>query len=584
MPYMRVFYYYWPQIKKYKWSFFLTFLAYGIGIIFSNIVNPILYKKIIDLISTGTPETVSSSDLLSLLFWIVMCMLFFNICYRIGDYLITYFQSNVIREIHNDTFRRLMNHSYKFFSNNFSGSLVAKAKRFAASFERMDDIISFNIWFIFVELIGVFVVLFLNVPKIGFLFLMWVVMYIFITFLFIRKKMKYELLEAEADSKVTARFADSITNILNIKIFSGRIFERKIFEKATFDEFTKRKNSWNFGNLQNAIQAFLMVALETIVLYVMINLWLKDSITAGLFVLVQFYMISLFHKLWELGKSFVRFFKSIADAKEMTDILDQTIDILDVSNPEKCNISNGEINFQKVGFGYTQNMNVFTDFNLKIKSGEKVGLVGPSGSGKSTITKILLRFIDIKNGEILIDGQNIAKIKQDDLRNAISYVPQEPILFHRSIKENIAYSKPTATEEEIIEAAKKAHAHEFITMLPSGYDTLVGERGVKLSGGERQRVAIARAMLKDSPILVLDEATSSLDSVSESYIQDAFGELMKGKTTLVIAHRLSTIQKMDRIIVLDKGRIAEEGTHRELLEKKGLYAELWGHQTGGFLD
>ena len=584
MSYLRVFHYYWPQIKKYKWSFFLTFLAYGVATIFSTVITPFLYKEVIDLVSTANPSPVAVNDLFDLLIKIGITIIFFNIGYRAGDYLITYFQANVIKEIHNDTFKRLLNHSYKFFSSNFSGSLVAKSKRFAASFERISDVVTFNFWFVFVALCGVFVVLFLNIPKIGFLFLGWAFIYILITFLFIRVKVRYDLLEAEADSKITARFADSVTNILNIKIFSGRNFERNIFQKATFDEYLKRKKSWNFGNLQNAIQAFLMTILEVVVLYTMINLWSEGSITTGTFVLVQFYIVALFHQLWELGKSMVRLFKSLADAKEMTDILDQTIDILDIPNPEKCTISIGEINFKNVNFEYISGYSVFKDFNLKIRSGEKIGFVGHSGSGKSTITKMLLRFVDVQKGEILIDGQNIARMKQDDLRSNISYVPQEPILFHRSIRENIAYSNPGATEKEIIEAAKKAYAHEFILGLKHGYDTLVGERGVKLSGGERQRIAIGRAMLRPVPILILDEATSSLDSISESYIQDAFSELMKGKTTIVIAHRLSTVQKMDRIIVLEKGKIVEEGTHKELLEKKGFYADLWEHQTGGFLE
>jgi len=584
MSYLRVFHYYWPQIKKYKWSFFLTFLAYGVATIFSTVITPFLYKEVIDLVSTANPSPVAVNDLFDLLIKIGITIIFFNIGYRAGDYLITYFQANVIKEIHNDTFKRLLNHSYKFFSSNFSGSLVAKSKRFAASFERISDVVTFNFWFVFVALCGVFVVLFLNIPKIGFLFLGWAFIYILITFLFIRVKVRYDLLEAEADSKITARFADSVTNILNIKIFSGRNFERNIFQKATFDEYLKRKKSWNFGNLQNAIQAFLMTILEVVVLYTMINLWSEGSITTGTFVLVQFYIVALFHQLWELGKSMVRLFKSLADAKEMTDILDQTIDILDIPNPEKCTISIGEINFKNVNFEYISGYSVFKDFNLKIRSGEKIGFVGHSGSGKSTITKMLLRFVDVQKGEILIDGQNIARMKQDDLRSNISYVPQEPILFHRSIRENIAYSNPGATEKEIIEAAKKAYAHEFILGLKHGYDTLVGERGVKLSGGERQRIAIGRAMLRPVPILILDEATSSLDSISESYIQDAFSELMKGKTTIVIAHRLSTVQKMDRIIVLEKGKIVEEGTHKELLEKKGFYADLLEHQTGGFLE
>jgi ATP-binding cassette subfamily B protein len=327
-----------------------------------------------------------------------------------------------------------------------------------------------------------------------------------------------------------------------------------------------------------------MSVLQIFVLYLMVNMWLNGKISAGMVVLIQIYMFAAFDHLWDLGKSMVRLFKALADAKEMVDIFDEKPDIEDIKNPEKCLISRGEINFQNVNFEYVKGFPVFSEFNFKIKPGEKVGLVGHSGSGKSTIVKMLLRFADVKSGGILIDGQNIAKLRQDDLRQKVSYVPQEPILFHRSIKENIGYAKHGASDEEIIDAAKKAHAHEFISQLPKGYDTMVGERGVKLSGGERQRIAIARAMLKDSPILMLDEATSSLDSISESYIQDAFDELMKGKTTVVIAHRLSTVQKMDRIIVLDKGHIVEEGTHKELLEKKGFYAALWERQTGGFLE
>ncbi len=227
---------------------------------------------------------------------------------------------------------------------------------------------------------------------------------------------------------------------------------------------------------------------------------------------------------------------------------------------------------------------LFCGFNLAIASGEKVGLVGHSGGGKSSVTRLLLRFMDIQGGQILIDDQDISKITQDDLRGHIAYVPQEPLLFHRSIAENIAYGKPDAKKSEVEQAAKLAHAHEFIKDLPSGYDTLVGERGVKLSGGQRQRVAIARAMLKDAPILVLDEATSALDSESEKLIQDALWKLMEGRTAIVIAHRLSTIQRMDRIVVLEDGEIVEQGSHKELLEKDGVYARLWAHQSGGFLE
>ena len=492
--------------------------------------------------------------------------------------------SNVTKDIYDFSFLKLANHSYKFYSDRFSGSLVAKIKRFVRAFEAMNKIIIGSFWFILILISSSIFVLYSESKIIAGYLIAWSALYIFITLFFVKKKMRLDLLEAEADSKITGVLADSITNVLNIKIFSAFDKEFNYFKKFSKLLRDRIYNTSKFDMLRSITQAVLMVGFQIFILYTMIQLWGMGVITIGVFVLTYVYVFSIFERVWDLSEDMALFMKSTADMKEMVDIFETEVEVKDIENPEICRIKNGKIEFKNVSFGYIEENVIFKDFNLTIEPGEKIGLVGHSGSGKSTITKLVLRFINTSKGEILIDGQNIVNIKQDDLRNVISYVPQDSILFHRSVKENIGYSKNYASDAEIIEASKKAHADDFIKKLPKGYDTLVGERGVKLSGGERQRVAIARAMLKDSPILMLDEATSSLDSISETYIQDAFNELMKGKTTIVIAHRLSTIQKMDRIIVLDQGKIVEEGTHKELLAKNGFYAELWNHQTGGFLD
>ena len=282
-----------------------------------------------------------------------------------------------------------------------------------------------------------------------------------------------------------------------------------------------------------------------------------------------------------------QFEQALLDISPMAEILAKPDLVLDKPHAPALTVSRGEISIQDMTFAYleeSKDTQVFSSMTLKIPGGQRVGLVGPSGGGKTTITKLLLRFTDIQSGSICIDGQDIAGVTQDSLRSRISYVPQEPFLFHRTVRDNIAYGKLDAMDAEIISAAKKAHAYDFIQQLPQGLDTLVGERGVKLSGGQKQRIAIARAILKDAPILILDEATSALDSESEKLIQSSLNELMKSRTSLVIAHRLSTISKLDRIIVLDDGKIIEDGTHSELLKHDGMYARLWSHQSGGFIE
>jgi ABC-type multidrug transport system fused ATPase/permease subunit len=581
----KLFHHIWPQINKYKWSFYLTFVFYAIRIFFGSVLNVYFFKKIIDVMSNPSfSREVLAAQLIYLVILNILIMVGGNIFSRLGAWSIVYFQSNMMRELSDYSFRQIIKNSYGFFSNNFSGSLVTKSRRFVRAFEVMHDTLIFNFWGTFIVLTGVFMVLFTQAPFIASIFLSWVFVYIIIVSFFIKKRMSYDIAKAAADSRVGGRLADVFSNVFALKVFSAGEKEKVSFGEVTRNEEEHRNNSWYFGNKQDTLQAGLMTIIQAFVLYLIIKLWIAGSMNTGTVVLIQTYMIMIFERLWDLGKATTKFMESAADMKEVIDIFEIVPDIKDPEVPEPLRMKTGNIEFKDVSFVYASGQHVFNNFNLKIKPGERVGIVGHSGAGKTTVTKLLLRFIDVSSGVIEIDGQDVRTVLQDDLRRVISYVPQEPILFHRSIRENIAYGEPDATIEQIIEAAQKAHADEFIKNFKYGYDTLVGERGVKLSGGERQRIIIARAMLKNSPVLVLDEATSSLDSISESYIQNAFSELMKGKTTIVIAHRLSTVQKMDRIIVLDEGVIVEDGTHKELLEKGGVYANLWNHQTGGFLN
>ncbi|MEK9177967.1 MAG: ATP-binding cassette domain-containing protein, partial [Patescibacteria group bacterium] len=323
---------------------------------------------------------------------------------------------------------------------------------------------------------------------------------------------------------------------------------------------------------------------EFFLFYYGIKYWQLGLISIGTFVLIQAYYFSMADRLWNVSRVIRDVYEGYADAKEMVEILKLAHDVKDAPGAKAILVPKGEIDWKDVTFAFNMTRSVLNGITLHIRNGEKVALVGPSGAGKSTFVRLLLRLYDIESGEITIDGQNIAHVTQDSLRHNISLVPQDPVLFHRTLLENIRYGRRDATDLEVIEAAKLAHCDDFIESLPNKYETYVGERGIKLSGGERQRVAIARAILKNAPVLILDEATSSLDSHSEMLIQDALDTLMKSKTTIVIAHRLSTIKKMDRIIVVDNGKIVEEGTHDTLAEKtNGLYAKLWSLQAGGFL-
>ena len=417
----------------------------------------------------------------------------------------------------------------------------------------------------------------------------------------IRGRSKLVAERHDASSRMVGRLSDSLTNISAVKSFAKEGREYSVYGEYVDDFIGKFKKTANYHNLRfETVLSPLYVITNVIGLVSSIMFGQKLHLQPGTIVVIFSYYASLTRIFWEINRTYRNIESSISESAEFAQMfLDQPA-IMDVPHAATLRVTDAAISFNHVGFKYADTKAEFeeyfeskvedtrdafmNDFELHIKSNQKIGLVGPSGGGKSTITKLLLRFVDLNSGSITIDGQDISKITQKSLREAIAYVPQEPVLFHRSLFENIAYGNEHATKAEVISASKLAHADDFITDLPNGYDTLVGERGIKLSGGQRQRIAIARALIKNAPILILDEATSALDSESEKYIQEGLLELMKNKTTLVIAHRLSTIKHLDRIIVLDSGKIVQDGTHNQLTKQKdGIYAKLWSHQSGEFM-
>ncbi|MDD2655974.1 MAG: ABC transporter ATP-binding protein [Patescibacteria group bacterium] len=570
---------YWQQAWKYKWSFMSMFLLLLIGDAFS-ILAPYWYKKFFDVLSTN-PNVEILYTTLFIILGIKILQWFFI---RVMAFLYIKFSTDSLKDLNDACFSKVHKHSFSFFNNSFVGSLVKKVGRFVQAFDRISDRIIWDLLPIIINVTLISIVLFSRNKFFALIIISWIFIFVLTSYFFSKFKLKYDFERSQLDSKVGAFLADSFTNNTNVKLLVGYGRECKEFEQKTEDLRKIRKFSWDISTWFDGIQWMLMILLEIVMLFYAVKVWQAGSITVGDFILIQSYLIIIFEKFFGFGRVIRDFYESLADAEEMTEILNMPYDIQDVKNAKKLQVTTGKIEFKEVSFAYNKTREIIKKMDLVIKPQEKIALVGSSGAGKSTIVKLLLRQHDISGGKILIDGQNIAKCTQESLWQNVSLVPQDPMLFHRSIMENIRYAKPDASDEEVMSVAKQANAHDFILNLADGYNTLVGERGIKLSGGERQRVAIARAILKNSPILILDEATSSLDSKSEKLIQDALGNLMKGKTVIIVAHRLSTIMNSNRILVIEQGGILEQGSHKVLLKKKnGIYRNLWDIQVGGFM-
>ncbi len=554
-----------------------------IPVIAVDIVTPLYYKKLIDISTDGTRGEFSVEALTWVIFVILVLNLVSWVSFRTYTFVMSHLQSAIMKSLRQNAYDYVIGHSYNFFSNTFAGSLVQKINRFMRSFERLTDRFFGEIVPLLVKVIGICLVLWYTSPVLVLAVSVWMVVFFFMSLLFARWKIPYDIESAAMESRASASLADSLSNHTTIQLFNRFIHESVLFGSANKAHGDAIRKKWNIGNTIDAVQSLVNILLEFAIFYIAIRLWGMNLLSVGAFVLIQIYIIGLMRTFWGWSRILRDLYESFADAKEMVEILKLGHGIKDQSGARELQVHSGEIVLEKVRFDFNAGHSVLDGIDMRIKAGERVALIGPSGAGKSTLVRLLLRLYDIEAGEISIDGQSIRSVTQGSLREAISFVPQDPILFHRTLKENIKYGKTDATDDEVIQASKLAHCHEFISALPYQYDTYVGERGIKLSGGERQRVAIARAILKNAPILVLDEATSSLDSQSELLIQDALDSLMKGKTVIVIAHRLSTIRKMDRIVVLDHGKVIEEGTHASLIERDGMYAKLWSLQSHGFI-
>ncbi|HXE09914.1 MAG TPA: ABC transporter ATP-binding protein [Verrucomicrobiae bacterium] len=578
----------WHYTKRYLFDFLAGAIGAALGVIFQNMIPPLIVARVFAKLQSAYVhhEALHFSAFLPYLLWFSAAMIIGAFFWRIQSYYVWQFEIKVWRDMANDIYDHLQSQSQRFHADRFGGALVSQTNKFLSSYERlMDDFIWSIVPSLTSIIVAIGVLLFVSFQY-ALVLIVIIVIYLVLMSRRIVKQLPYNTKQAELVSEQTAALADAITNMSTIRAFAGERYESKRFGGAS-DRLFKASHTLSIEILKSeALSHFQTNGFQIIALLAGLIAVTGYHTNASILYLAISYTQNITNQLWQFSRLIRNINRSLGDAVEMTEILNLEPEIKDPDEPQKARIKRGEVRFDKVAFSYPENTEeaLFTDLSFKIKPGEKVGLVGPSGGGKTTVTRLLLRFMDIASGEISIDSQDIAAIRQADLRQHIAYVPQEPILFHRSLMENIRYGRPGASDKEVIAVAKMAHAHEFIESLPDGYDTLVGERGVKLSGGQRQRVAIARAMLKNAPILVLDEATSALDSESEVLIQDALWKLMEGRTAIVIAHRLSTIQRMDRIIVMEEGRILEEGSHKQLLRKDGTYARLWAHQSGGFLE
>ncbi|KTD45536.1 multidrug resistance ABC transporter ATP binding protein [Legionella rubrilucens] len=545
-------------------------------------LNSLLVKSFINTLAARNTIDLSS------LFWIagllvVNFIVFDNVTWRTIGYLNYKYQARIKNELISQTYAYVLGASTQFFQDNLSGRIADQITTLADNVEIILHRVSVD----FLRGASLLVISFITAYSVNVLFF-YILLLWFIAFAVVSISLSARLVhlsddQAGAESQLSGQLVDGLANQSNIRLFSQTPYEIKRMDSFFTRVLQAFQRKELFIVLLCCAQGGMIAVMMGLAAFTLIHLYGQGMVSIGDFALILGISMELGHMMWYTMYQVDEFNQALGKARQSLNALAIPHEIEDKNQASPFIVTQGRIEFANVKFHYHGGYSLFQNKSVIIEAGQKVGLVGYSGSGKSTFVNLILRLYDLVGGRILIDGQDIAQVRQDSLRQAIAMIPQDPSLFHRSLMDNIRYGRLDAHEDEVIAASKKAHAHEFIQLLPEGYDALVGERGVKLSGGQRQRIAIARAILKNAPILILDEATSQLDSITESTIQESLWELMQEKTTLVIAHRLSTLLHMDRILVFDKGHIVEDGTHAELLRLGGLYKTLWDAQVGGFL-
>ena len=584
----RTLHYFWLVTRRHFGLFALLVFSTLFFGGFQTYMNPFVMGLIVDRVSAAP---VAADQVFVVFGPYIAALVLVNICgqtcSKLQDYSLWKLEIAVSYDLATMSFDALSNQSMTFHSNRFGGTLVSQTSKFMAAYNQLVEALVHPFLPVFGSVVFVCVLLGPRVPLYVVILMALFAVYATVSYIMYKRILHLNEKAAKAQNDLSGELPDAVTNILTVKTYGREDYERSLFDAANREVVLRDSKRMRSSLVRGVITAGIAVVIMSVVAVFISggNAWF--GITPGTLVMMFTYTYTMTLQFNFINSGLQRFNRAFGDASGMTQVLDEPRLVADAPDAKPLVVREGAIDFQDIGFSYEDGgvrTKVFEGLDLHIPAGQRVGLVGMSGAGKTTLTKLLLRLSDIQEGRILVDGQDVSACTQQSLRRSIAYVPQEALLFHRSIAENIAYGRPDATMDEIREAARRANALEFIERLPQGFDTITGERGIKLSGGQRQRVAIARALLADCPILVLDEATSALDSESEHLVQDAFATLMCGRTCIVVAHRLSTVASLDRIVVLADGKVIEDGPHDELIAAGGEYAHLWSRQTGAYLE